>query len=157
MELGVEVVRGLAGEEGMGGEASAVKREGEAVAGEGGDDGGLVADGPEVFGDGVTAEKAVGNGADGERTREERLGTGETRAEVRSLREERGECVPATAGVAEEIALDDEAEVGGVRLCGIVGKLFNEGEAAVAAGDQEELDGVAEFGELMRGRGGGTS
>jgi hypothetical protein len=153
------------------GEAAAVEREGEAVAGEGRDDGGLVADGPEIFGDGVATEEAVGDGADGERSREERLGAGETRAEVRGLGEKRGECVPAAAGVAEEVALDDEAEVGGggldvwgVRnaglstalrfgrddsfLGGAVRRLFYEGEAAVAAGDEEELDGVAELGEL---------
>jgi hypothetical protein len=141
VELGVEVVRGLAGEDCSRGEAAAVEREREAVAGEGGDDGGLVADGPEVFGDGVAAEQAIRDGADGKRSREERLGASETRAEVRGLGEEGEECVPAAAGVAKEIAADDEAEVNGV--------VFDEGKAAVSAGDEEELDGVAELGELI--------
>jgi hypothetical protein len=119
VELGVEVVGGLAGEERLRGEATAMQREGEAVAGEGRDDGGLVADGPQVFGKGVAAEEAVGDGADGERAREERFGPGEAGTKVRGFAEEGCECVPTAAGVAEEMALDDEAEVSRVLFRGI--------------------------------------
>jgi len=141
VELGVELMCGLAGEDGVRGEAAAVQRECEAIAGEGRDDRSLVTDCPEVFSDGVAAEKTVGDGADSERAREKRLGLSETSAEVRCFVEQCGECVPATAGVAEELALDDEAEIGSVG--------FDEREATVPAGDEEELDGVAEFGELV--------
>jgi hypothetical protein len=49
----MEPLRGSTGEQGARGEAAAVQREGEAVAGERWDDCGLVADGIEVFGDGM--------------------------------------------------------------------------------------------------------
>jgi len=100
VEFGMELMSGLAGEERARGEASAVQRERQAVAGEGRDDGGLVTDGPEILSDGVTAEKAVWDGADGERAWEKWFGVSETRAEVRCFGEERGKRVPAAAGVA---------------------------------------------------------
>jgi hypothetical protein len=151
VEFGMEVVRRLAGEERARGEAAAVEREREAVAGEGRDDGSLVTDSPEVFSDGVTAQKAVRDGADGERAREKRFGFSETRAEVRRPGEERGERFPATASVAEDLALNDEAKIGGVCFGEGVGGFLDEGETAVAAGDEEELDGIAECGELGGG------
>jgi hypothetical protein len=151
----VEVVRGVAGEESVRGEAAAVQCKSEAVAGKGGDDGGLIADGPQVFSDGVTAEEAVRDGADGERTLEEGFGAVEARAEMRGLGEKRGERVPAATGIAEEFTLDDEAEVGGVGFRGPAlwsraKRLFYERETAVAAMEKEELDGVAECGDLGR-------
>jgi len=150
VEFGMELMSGLAGEERARGEAAAMQRDCEAVAGEGRDDGGLVTDGPEILSDGVTAEKAVRDGADGKRAREERFGFSETRAEVRCFGEERGKRVPAAASVAKELALDDEAEIRGVGFGERVGGFLDEGETAIAAGNEEELDGVAELGELVR-------
>jgi len=55
VKFGMELMSGLVGKQRVCGEAATVQSEREAVAGEGWNDSGLVADGPEVFSDGVTA------------------------------------------------------------------------------------------------------
>ena len=114
--------------------------DGHAVAGEGGDDGGLVAEGPEAGCGWRAAKQAVGDVGEGEGLLEERLGVGEASAEVRGDTEEMAEegAPGATAGGAagaegaEVVALDDEAEVG---AGGAVGGGLDGLEAGVAVGE----------------------
>ncbi len=73
MQRGLEEGRGLAGEDGPGRTRAGVERDAHAIAGEGRDHGGLVAHGLERGREGLFANEAVGDGAEGERFFQQRL------------------------------------------------------------------------------------
>jgi len=126
-----------------GGQVRAVQGNGNAVAGERRNDGGLVAHPPQARLR-VRHQQAIRNGRKRQRFQQQRLGSIEPRGQgvagAQQMGEQRGP--PMFAG-GESPAVDEQAKIGRA--------IFSELEAGVAAGKEKELDPATKR-ALLRGR-----
>ena len=127
---GKVIVRSIgAREEHLRGKRGAVQSDGDAVACEGRDHGGLIAKTPKVAL--FASEIAIGDGRDGERARPERFGAFEKLLQMAITLKDCGEKFRPDTEAAQGGAADDKTEIGDV--------VFDEREAAIAAGEEIEI------------------